>query len=98
MAGWLPSGFLAVIVLGFCAWEGGLVGIQIPNVQFKRFQDLLKQGKHVFFVDVDTKQYEVLSTVVARHSSLIVAGTGEATPAWVVKGQDKFNSAMKVLP
>ncbi|AGH46335.1 hypothetical protein C427_4230 [Paraglaciecola psychrophila 170] len=35
-------GFLAVIVLGFCTWEGGLVGIQIPNYQFKRFQALLK--------------------------------------------------------
>ena len=48
-AGWLPFGFLAVIVLGFCTWEGGLIGIQIPNHQFKRFQKLLKQGKHIFF-------------------------------------------------
>ena len=97
-AGWLPSGFLAVIVLGFCTWEGGLVGIQIPNYQFKRFQALLKQGKHVFFVDVDSDQYEVLCEVVERHSSLTFAGSGEATPSWVVKGQEKFNSVMKVLP
>jgi hypothetical protein len=97
-AGWLPSGFLAVIVLGFCAWEGGLVGIQIPNYQFKRFQALLKQGKHVFFVDVDTNQFELLNEVVERHASLTHAGTGDATPSWVVKGQDKFNSAMKALP
>ena len=97
-AGWLPYGFLAVVVLGFCTWEGGLVGIQIPNYQFKRFQVLLKQGKHVFFVDVNAKQYEVLCDVVERHSSLIHAGTGDATPSWVVKGQDKFKSAMKVLP
>lgn len=97
-AGWLPFGFLAVIVLGFCTWEGGLVGIQIPNYQFKRFQALLKQGKHVFFVDVNTQQYEVLREVVERHSSLTFAGTGDATPSWVVKGQDKFSSAMKVLP
>jgi hypothetical protein len=97
-AGWLPSGFLAVIVLGFCAWEGGLVGIQIPNYQFNRFQALLKQGKHVFFVDIDNRQYEIMSKVVDRHDSLIHAGTGDATPSWVVKGQDKFNQAMKVLP
>ncbi|GAC18528.1 hypothetical protein [Paraglaciecola arctica] len=96
--GWLPAGFLAVIVLGFCTWVGGLIGIQIPNYQFKRFQALLKQGKHVFFVDVDANQYEVMSEVVERHASLIHAGTGDATPSWVVKGQDKFNSAMKVLP
>jgi hypothetical protein len=97
-AGWLPSGFLAVIVLGFCTWEGGLVGIQIPNYQFKRFQALLKQGKHVFFVDVDTNQYEVLCGVVERHSSLTFAGQGDATPSWVVKGQDKFKHVMKALP
>lgn len=98
VVGWIPSGFLAVALLGFCTWEGGLVGIQIPNYQFKRFQALLKQGKHVFFVDVDSNQYEILSEVIERHASLTVAGTGDATPSWVVKGQDKFNSAMKVLP
>jgi hypothetical protein len=97
-AGWLPFGFLAVIVLGFCTWEGGLVGIQIPNYQFKRFQTLLKQGKHVFFVDLDDDQYAMLCEVVERHSSLTHAGTGDATPSWVVKGQDKFKSAMKALP
>lgn len=97
-AGWLPFGFLAVVVLGFCTWEGGLVGIQIPNYQFKRFQALLKQGKHVFFVDVDTRQYEVLCDVIAQHSSLTYAGTGDATPSWIVNGQDKFKSAMKSLP
>lgn len=96
--GWLPSGFLAVVVLGFCTWIGGLIGIQIPNYQFKRFQALLKQGKHVFFVDVDANQFDVMSKVIEGHASLIPAGTGDATPTWVVKGQDKFNTAMKVLP
>jgi hypothetical protein len=59
-AGWLPFGFLAVIVLGFCTWEGGLIGIQIPNHQFKRFQKLLKQGKHIFFVDLDAEQESII--------------------------------------
>src|SRR5215470_17019095 len=30
-AGWLPFVFLAVLVLGFFTWEGGLFGIQEPN-------------------------------------------------------------------
>jgi hypothetical protein len=97
-AGWLPFGFLAVIILGFCTWEGGLVGIQIPNYQFKRFQALLNEGNHVFFVDVEDSQFITLGEVVIRHESLTYAGTGEATPAWVVKGQDTFNRAMKALP
>lgn len=96
--GWVPFGFLAVAILGFCTWEGGLIGIQIPNYQFKRFQKLLKQGKHVFFVDVDTHQEEILAKVVENHPRLKLAGTGEATPGWVVKGQEKFNEFMKTMP
>ena len=97
-AGWLPFIFLAVVLLGFCTWEGGLIGIQLPNRQFKRFQKLLKNGKHVFFVDIDKEQEDALNEVVAKHPKLILAGTGEATPTWVVKGQDKFNEFMRVMP
>lgn len=96
--GWVPFGFLAVAVLGFCTWEGGLIGIQIPNYQFKRFQKLLNEGKHVFFVDVDASQEDVLEEVVSGHPTLQVAGTGAATPTWVVKGQDKFQEFMKAMP
>lgn len=97
-AGWIPFGFLAIIILGFCTWEGGLIGIQIPNYQFKRFQKLLEQGKHVLFVDLDEKQEAVLAEVVEKHPTLKLAGTGEATPAWVVRGQEKFSKVMKTLP
>jgi hypothetical protein len=97
-AGWIPFIFLAVVVLGFCTWEGGLIGIQIPNYQFKRFQKLLKQGKHVLFVDVETSQETILAEVVEKHPSLKLAGTGEATPGWVVHGQEKFSKVMKTLP
>ena len=96
--GWVPFGFLAVVVLGFCTWEGGLIGIQIPNYQFKRFQKFLKEGNHVFFVDVDSDQEAALSEVVDKHPRLKLAGTGEATPTWVVKGQDKFHDFMKIMP
>lgn len=96
--GWVPFAFLAVVILGFCTWEGGLIGIQVPNHQFKRFQALLKQGNHVFFVDVDASQEEGLTSVIEGHPRLKVAGTGPATPTWVVKGQDKFNGFMKAMP
>lgn len=97
-AGWLPFVFLAVVVLGFCTWEGGLIGIQVPNYQFKRFQKLLKQGKHVLFVDLDAEQEAIVNEVVKHHPRLKHAGTGEATPGWVVKGQDKFQRFMKTMP
>jgi hypothetical protein len=43
-AGWVPFIFLAVMLLGFCTWEGGLSGIQRPNHNFTRFEQALKDG------------------------------------------------------
>ncbi|GAA0852262.1 NAD/FAD-utilizing enzyme [Aliiglaciecola litoralis] len=97
-AGWIPFIFLAVVLLGFCTWEGGLIGIQVPNYQFKRFQKLLKNGKHVFFVDVTPEQESILTEIVQKHPRLKFAGDGDATPGWVVQGQDKFQKVMKTLP
>jgi hypothetical protein len=39
--GWLPFVFLAIVLLGFFTWEGGLVGIQLPNSRFRRFEKKL---------------------------------------------------------
>ncbi|WP_019530551.1 hypothetical protein [Dasania marina] len=97
-AGWTPFIFLAVVLLGFCTWEGGLFGIQEPHYQFKRFQEALHEGKHVLFVDVDTKQENTLCQVVSRHPQLQIAGIGEATPELVVEAQKKWRSFMKAMP
>ena len=43
---------LALVLFGFCAWSGGLYGIQVPNRDFKRFEAQLREGRHVFVVDV----------------------------------------------
>jgi hypothetical protein len=96
--GWVPFGFLAVVILGFSTWEGGLIGIQVPHYQFKRFQKLLANGEHVFFVDITDDQEAIVQKIVSTHSSLRHAGTDEATPEWVVKGQEKFSAFMKVMP
>lgn len=97
-AGWLPFAFLSIVMLGFCTWIGGFIGIQVPNYQFKQFQVLLDEGKHVYFVDITDEQYASLQKVVESHHSLVHAGTGEATPEWVVKGQEGFSKFMKVMP
>ena len=54
--GWMPFIFLAIVLLGFCAWEGGLLGIQRPNHDFSRFDQALSGGKHVLFVDLEQHQ------------------------------------------
>lgn len=98
VAGWVPFIFLAVVILGFCTWEGGFMGIQSPHYQLKRFQNALNHGKHVLFVDVDPDQESLLSDVVARHDKLRPAGVGESRPRWVVRGQDKFNRFVDIMP
>lgn len=87
---WIPFIFLAVVILGFCTWWGGFVGIQTPHKDFARFIDILNAGKHVFIVDVEPEQEQILQRIVNFHPGIQDAGTGEATPRWVVVGQQTF--------
>jgi hypothetical protein len=87
---WMPFYFLAIVMFGFVTWSGGFYGIQTPHKDFRRFQKDLDNGRHVFFVDVDPAQEDIINRVKARHPHLSDAGTGDATPRWVVKGQQNF--------
>ncbi len=95
---WVPFIFLAVVALGFCTWEGGLFGIQVPHAEFRRFQDVLKKGKHVLFVDVNDKEEPTLDRIVSHHPHMQIAGVGSATPSWVVGAQNKFKAFIKSMP
>lgn len=86
-AGWIPFIFLAIIVLGFCTWEGAFIGIQRTNKHFKQFEKALKQGKHLFFVDLLPEQEGILDQLLKRHPSLQLAGTERGTPHWIMVGQ-----------
>lgn len=88
-AGWIPFIFLAVVLLGFCTWEGGLLGIQKPNHNFARFEQALNDGKHVFFVDLSPHQEAVLEQVLKSHPQVELAGTGSSTPHWLIALQQK---------
>jgi hypothetical protein len=95
---WLPAIFLAVIVLGFCTWEGGLIGIQEPHAEFRRFQGQLRDGEHILFVDVSADQESTLQSVVHRHPKLEGAGEGASTPGWVIGAQQKWTRFVEVAP
>jgi hypothetical protein len=88
-AGWIPFIFLAVIVLGFCTWEGGLFGIQKPNHNFARFEQALRDGKHIFFVDLEPQQEAVLEKVLKSHPRVELAGTGSSPRHWLITLQQK---------
>ena len=97
-AGWTPFIFLTVVALGFCTWEGGFFGIQQPHYQFKRFQQDLDRGKHIFFVDLYPEQEALMDRVVNQHPRLDHAGDGESTPSWVVQFQNRWRNFVEVMP
>lgn len=97
-AGWTPFIFLAIVVLGFCTWEGGLFGIQEPHYQFKRFQEILSRGKHVFFVDLTDEQEIILNRIVSSHPRLEKAGEGEPSPRWLIEWRNNWNGFVKTMP
>ena len=88
-AGWMPFIFLAVVLLGFSTWVGGLLGIEKPNHNFVRFEQALSDGKHVFFVDLEPQQEEVMEKVLKSHPQVQLAGTGSSAPHWLIALQQK---------
>ena len=96
-AGWMPFVFLAVILVGFATWEGGLFGLQKPNAAFRQFEQTLHEGKHLFFVDVKTTQEAQLGLVLSQHPALQMAGTGAASPDWLVAGQHRWHQFRRLL-
>jgi len=89
---WMPFYFLAIVMFGFLTWSGGFYGIQTPHKDFRRFQKDLNKGKHIFIVDIDPSQEEIVQQIKTRHPHLNDAGTGNATPRWVVMGQQSFKN------
>jgi len=87
---WMPIIFLAVVLLGFSTWWGGFHGIHNPHKDFRRFEKDLEEGRHIFIVDTDQEQEQLLKNTLRSHQSLKPAGTGSATPRWVVMGQQLF--------
>jgi len=83
-AGWIPFIFLALILFWFCVWEGGFIGIQRKNSLFGKFKKALKDGLHVFYVDLYPNQESTLHQILKMHPKVILAGTGKAEPNWLV--------------
>lgn len=86
-AGSWPFIFLAVILLGFCTWVGGLSGIQSSNSRTRQFDQAVKEGKHVFFVDQPKGHGAELEAVSNRYATVEMAGRDRGAPSWLVFSQ-----------
>jgi len=84
--GWLPIVLLGAIIIGFGAWEGGFIGIQKRNAHFKRFEQSLQDGNHIFFVDLPEGQRATLESCVNSHPKLAMAGTDKGISTWLLPG------------
>lgn len=80
---WMVAGISSLLILSFCTWEGGLFGIQVPNRHFRKFTRALQSGKHLFYVDAQSQQAEVVDSVARRHSPLRLVGKGEGERHWL---------------
>ena len=96
--GWMPFIFLAILIMGFCTWEGGLFGLQEPNQELDRFSELIDKDHVLFYVDVDTSQASSLRAVVLNHPKLQYCGEGQAPPAWIVGSLRYAKKMIKALP
>lgn len=96
--GWVPFIFLAVVVMGFITWEGGMWGIQESNIHFKRFEQTLAQGKHVLYVEVTKRQEGLLNSVIDRHQKLLRAGIENSSNGLLVGAENSANSFTKWAP
>lgn len=94
-AGWMPFFFLAIVILGFATWQGGLWGIQSSNVHFRRFEDAIRGGQHVCFIDAPLQQEASVKEIAQHHASLRFAGEDDGAPGWLVFSQHHLTSFFK---
>ncbi|MDT8449653.1 MAG: NAD/FAD-utilizing enzyme [Wenzhouxiangellaceae bacterium] len=86
-AGWLPFVYLSILLLGFFTWQGGLWGIESPNAHFRDFERMLKEGRHLFFVDLEPGRGKVVRRLARKHPGIQAAGVGVGAPHWIVSWQ-----------
>ena len=86
LAGWAEKSLMDPICLlihnhgWFFTWEFGFIGIQRKNNRFARFEKALKNGKHIFFVDIEPENDQLLADVVKRHLKLNALVTDHRCP------------------
>lgn len=93
-----PFVLLSIVLLGFCTWEAGFIGTQLPNRYFKKFQKALDRGKHLLMVDITPEEKPILKKVCANHPKLHKAGVGSGAPKWTVVGQAKAQELAQAAP
>jgi hypothetical protein len=88
--GWAPFIMLAIVCVGFCTWEGGLIGSHLPSSRFKKFQDRIENGQHVLMIDADKADVELIDSVVARIRGVDAVGSDATKDQWTIATEKRF--------
>ncbi len=67
--GWPLFGFIAVMIAGFCTWEGGLIGISTTNHRFEPIYEKIKKGSHLVLVKTSSQDESKIKSVFDKYSS-----------------------------
>ena len=65
-ATWAPFVVLAIMIVGFCTWEGGMIGLHKTNERLARYQPYVSKGSHLLMVDVAPSE-EILVNQTLKH-------------------------------
>ena len=65
--GLAPFVFASVALFGFCIWEAGLLGIHFAN---RRFEQVLKDGRHLLILDYADKQAASVKNRLSAHPNI----------------------------
>ena len=87
---WTPFYLLAITIFGLVSWSVGLYGFQVPDKAFLRLQKDLDDGKHIFIVDVESSQEQIIRQMEYENPYLIDAGIGSVIHRWISMGQKNF--------
>ena len=93
-AGWTPFIFLAIVIFGFCTWEGGLYGIQEPNRAFEQFHKELDLGRHVIFVDAQPGEKNALLNVMQDYKAVVLKQIAVGRPAWIMRLANRWRQGV----
>jgi len=90
---WTPFYLFAITIFGFVSWSGSFYGFQVPKKDFRRLQKDLDDGKHIFIIDVESSQQEIIRQMEYEYPYLIDAGTDSVRPRWISMGQKNFKDS-----
>ena len=70
---WLVLAFVSSLCVGFCTWEGGLVGLNKLNHAFSQYKDAIKNGEYLLVVSADSNKEEQVTRYTLKSHPVLRA-------------------------